>query len=54
MKANKTFSKFCNKESTFKITVSQWALIDVVGNYEQREEKKVVVLISDQGSLVKK
>lgn len=53
MKANKTFSKFCNKESTFKITVSQWALIDV-GNYQQREEKKLVVLISDQGSLVKK
>lgn len=48
----KTFSKWCNKESTFKITVSQGAFKDVQ-NYQQREEKKLVVFISDQGSLVK-
>lgn len=46
-------SKLCNKESAIKITLSQGALIDV-GNYQQRKEKKLVVLISDQGSLVKK
>lgn len=48
----KTFSKLCMKESS-KITGSQGAFIDV-GNYQQREEKKQVVLISDQNSLVKK
>lgn len=49
----KTFSKLCMKESTIKVTVTQGAFIDV-GNYQQIEEKKPVVFISDQGSLVKK
>lgn len=52
MKTNRKPSQNCATKSRIKITVSQGAFIDV-GNYQQREEKKLVVLISDQGSLVK-